>query len=106
LIVGGQPPDNISNTGNSIQVDISNAGNSTQVDNSTAGNSTQVDISNAGSNKQDPKESVTPISSWAIILFAALAGFNWEWTVAIFKRIGDSFKETTEPRRKFDSSSV
>ena len=29
----------------------------------------------------------------AVIPFAALAGFNWEWAVILFKRIGDTFTQ-------------
>jgi hypothetical protein len=36
----------------------------------------------------------------AIILLATLAGFNWEWAIMIFKRIGDSFKEIPEQESK------
>jgi hypothetical protein len=32
------------------------------------------------------------VLSLAIIPLSTLAGFNWEWAVMIFKRIGDSFK--------------
>jgi hypothetical protein len=38
----------------------------------------------------------------AIIPFAALAGFNWEWAIMIFKRIGDTFKTEPEPDDKID----
>jgi hypothetical protein len=31
----------------------------------------------------------TPANPIVIIPIAAFAGFNWEWAVAIFKRIGD-----------------
>jgi hypothetical protein len=37
-----------------------------------------------------------------IIPLAALAGFNWEWAVMIFKRIGDSFKGEMEPDDKIE----
>jgi hypothetical protein len=40
------------------------------------------------------------VSTLAIIPLATLAGFNWEWAVTIFKRIGDSFKAETEPEDK------
>jgi hypothetical protein len=39
-------------------------------------------------------------SHLAIIPLATLAGFNWEWAIMIFKRIGDSFKEAAEPKSK------
>ncbi len=39
-------------------------------------------------------------SHLAIIPLATLAGFNWEWAIMIFKRIGDSFKEVAEPKSK------
>jgi hypothetical protein len=41
-----------------------------------------------------------PPPNIAIVPFALLAGFNWEWTIVIFKRIGDSFKNTSEPDYK------
>ena len=40
------------------------------------------------------------VSTLAIIPLATLAGFNWEWAITIFKRIGDSFKGETEPEDK------
>jgi len=42
------------------------------------------------------------VSTLAIIPFATLAGFNWEWAITIFKRIGDSFKGEIEPEDKID----
>jgi hypothetical protein len=42
------------------------------------------------------------VSSVTIIPLAALAGFNWEWAVMIFKRIGDSFKGEMEPDEKIE----
>jgi hypothetical protein len=41
-------------------------------------------------------------STVAIIPLAALAGFNWEWAIMIFKRIGDSFKGEIEPEDKIE----
>ena len=41
-------------------------------------------------------------SQIGIIFFSALGGFNWEWTVMIFKRIGDSFKGEVEPDLKLE----
>ena len=46
--------------------------------------------------------SAPAVSSVTIIPFAALAGFNWEWAIMIFKRIGESFKGETEPEDKID----
>jgi len=40
------------------------------------------------------------VSSVAIIPLAALAGYNWEWAVMIFNRIGDSFKERREEKEE------
>ena len=97
FIVGGQPPAFDMNAGNSTQAapDVE-TGNSTQAaPDVETGNSTQ-----AAPDESDQSDG--PITSWAFILFATLAGFNWEWAVAILKRIGDSFKETTEPIKKFD----
>jgi len=42
------------------------------------------------------------VSTLAIIPLATLAGFNWEWAVMIFKRIGDSFKGEIEPDDKVE----
>jgi hypothetical protein len=44
----------------------------------------------------------TGASTVAIIPLAALAGFNWEWAIMIFKRIGDSFKGEAEPEDKIE----
>jgi hypothetical protein len=44
----------------------------------------------------------TPIESVAIIPFAALAGFNWEWAIMIFKRIGDTFRGEPESEDKIE----
>jgi hypothetical protein len=38
-------------------------------------------------------ESLNVANPLAIIPFAALAGFNWEWAVILFKRIGDTFTQ-------------
>jgi hypothetical protein len=40
------------------------------------------------------------VPTLAIIPLAALAGYNWEWAVTIFNRIGDSFKERREEDRE------
>ena len=68
--------------------------------NTTAANPETANTTAA--NPETANTSSGTISSWAIILFAILAGFNWEWAVMILKRIGDSFKETTEPMRKME----
>jgi hypothetical protein len=44
-----------------------------------------------------PTDSGGAVSTLAIIPLATLAGFNWEWAIMIFKRIGDTFKEEPEP---------
>jgi hypothetical protein len=44
----------------------------------------------------------TSVSTVTIIPLAALAGFNWEWAVIIFTRIGDSFKGEMEPNDKIE----
>jgi hypothetical protein len=56
-------------------------------------------------NAAHPSAAKTPaaqVSTLAIIPLATLAGFNWEWAVMIFKRIGDSFKAETEPEDKIE----
>jgi hypothetical protein len=50
----------------------------------------------------DTTASTGSVSSVAIIPLAALAGFNWEWAIMIFKRIGDSFKGEMEPDDKIE----
>jgi hypothetical protein len=35
-----------------------------------------------------------------VIVFATLAGFNWEWAVNIFKKIGDSLTPSVENQGK------
>ena len=42
------------------------------------------------------------ISNLTIIALVTLAGFNWEWSVIVFKRIGDSFKGIAEPEHKIE----
>jgi hypothetical protein len=46
--------------------------------------------------------SAATVSTLAIIPLATLAGFNWEWAIVIFKRIGDSFKGEMEPEDKIE----
>jgi hypothetical protein len=46
---------------------------------------------------------VNPVTTQlGIIPFAALAGFNWEWAIMLFKRIGDTFKSEAEPDSKIE----
>jgi hypothetical protein len=55
---------------------------------------------------QTSSDTTTPtgsVSTVTIIPLAALAGFNWEWAVMIFKRIGDSFKGEMEPDDKIEN---
>jgi cytoskeletal protein RodZ len=40
------------------------------------------------------------VPTLAIIPLAALAGYNWEWAVMVFNRIGDSFKERKEEEKE------
>lgn len=51
---------------------------------------------------QPNNTSTGTISTLAIIPLATLAGFNWEWAVMIFKRIGDTFKGEAESDDKIE----
>ena len=51
---------------------------------------------------QSASTSLNLLPTLDIIPLATLAGFNWEWAVMIFKRIGDSFKEVVEPEAKIE----
>jgi hypothetical protein len=93
FIVGGQAPQFDMDAENDTQA-ATDAENDTQAA-TDAENDTQAATDESG-------QSNGSITSWAFILFATLAGFNWEWAVAILKRIGDSFKEVAEPIKKFD----
>jgi hypothetical protein len=54
-----------------------------------------------GSETQDDT-TAGPVPTLAIIPIATLAGFNWEWAIMVFKRIGDSFKDEAEPDDKIE----
>jgi hypothetical protein len=58
--------------------------------------------STASGGQSNPTTSTGAVSTLAIIPLATLAGFNWEWAVMIFKRIGDSFKGEIEPDDKVE----
>ena|GEM_PF-2096312 len=62
--------------------------------NNSTSNSTALVIS---TQTNSPGSTVT---NPAIIPLAILAGFNWEFALVIFKRIGDSFKSTSEADTK------
>jgi hypothetical protein len=65
--------------------------------------SSEPNATQTGSMTQtDTTASTGNVSSVAIIPLAALAGFNWEWAIIIFKRIGDSFKGEMEPDDKIE----
>jgi len=77
--------------------------NAHNLNNQTSPSSQSPTISNPN-NSTNPNNQVnhSAISNLTIIAFATLAGFNWEWTVMIFKRIGDSFKGIAEPEHKVE----
>jgi hypothetical protein len=70
--------------------------------NQTSTGSSATATTQTGSTTQANGTSAVNLSSVAIIPFAALAGFNWEWAIMIFKRIGESFKGETEPEDKIE----
>jgi hypothetical protein len=47
----------------------------------------------------------TPNNPLVVIPIAAFAGFNWEWALSIFKRIGDLLSPTAPPAKRASSSS-
>jgi hypothetical protein len=67
--------------------------------NSTASNATNQ---TGNTTQADTADSTGDETTLAIIPIAALAGFNWEWAIMIFKRIGDSFKGEAEPDDKIE----
>ena len=69
---------------------------------STGSNGSTTTTDQTESTTQANGASAVSVSSVAIIPFAALAGFNWEWAIMIFKRIGESFKGETEPEDKIE----
>jgi hypothetical protein len=98
FIVGAQLPTFDMNAENNTQ-----AATDAETENNTQAATDAETENNTQAATDESDQSASPNTSWAFILFATLAGFNWEWAVAILKRIGDSFKETTEPIKKFDS---
>jgi hypothetical protein len=62
---------------------------------------TTINASTSEDATEEP-DAVDNQSQIGIIFFSALGGFNWEWTVMIFKRIGDSFKGEVEPDLKLE----
>jgi hypothetical protein len=66
----------------------------------TTGATTMINGTSAGAS--DTSNAINAQSQSGIIFFSALGGFNWEWTVMIFKRIGDSFKGEVEPDTKLE----
>jgi hypothetical protein len=89
LIVGAELP--TSHQTEQIQATtVSNQSSHNNTSNSTLGNQPAVG------------PTATTVSSWTIVLFAVLAGFNWEWALILLKRIGDTFKEVAEPNRKME----
>jgi hypothetical protein len=61
-----------------------------------------ANVSQTGSATQPNVTTAGNISTLAIIPLATLAGFNWEWAVMIFKRIGDTFKGEAESDDKIE----
>ncbi|HEY7079628.1 MAG TPA: hypothetical protein VH500_08005 [Nitrososphaeraceae archaeon] len=64
------------------------------------GNTTGSNTSNNSDNNNTNTN--IQVSTLAIIPLATLAGFQWEWFVKIFTRIGDSFKDVPEPKPKMN----
>jgi hypothetical protein len=73
---------------------------SNQTSLSSSANSTTTNTANQPNPSSTPVVRPSQISTLAIIPLATLAGFNCEWAVTIFKRIGDSFKTETEVEDK------
>ena len=63
---------------------------------------TEPNATQTGSMAQANTSPAGNVSTVAIIPLAALAGFNWEWAIMIFKRIGDSFKGEMESEDKIE----
>jgi hypothetical protein len=66
----------------------------------SSGNNTTTNNTPQPNSSSTAVARTSQVSTLAIIPLATLAGFNWEWAIMIFKRIGDSFKGETEPEDK------
>jgi hypothetical protein len=71
--------DQTTGVANTTQVTTSNASTTAPEGNQQTGDESQADDLKQGTLRR----------SLAIIALAALAGFNWEWIVSLFKRIGE-----------------
>jgi chemotaxis protein histidine kinase CheA len=98
------PAPNATQTGPVTQVNTTSTTtttNSTTTTNRTQGSAPPTTTTTTTTNRTQGSAPPTGnVPTLAIIPLAALAGYNWEWAVTIFNRIGDSFKERREEDRE------